>query len=274
MAAQAIAAGVGAGINILSGIAGELWAGADDAERERLLQAAADEYGNVDPVRLQELVTQQVDQSAYANAPMDFGNRGNRDAAIQSLINEGLAGGNSLDAKAAQAEAQRAAGVATRQGQQTALANAAQRGMGGAAATLQAQLHGASTGADRAAQVGLQGMQAARQNALQALIAGQGAAAGAEQADSAADARKREAMDRIALFNAEMRSQTAKYNSGLAQQNWENQLATADRRAGAKIQKAGLAGEKADRKRRVANGLGNGLAQGANAVGGYLGGGK
>jgi hypothetical protein len=220
------------------------------------MEAAADEYGNVSAPMLERLIAEQVDGSALAGMKEDYGNKGSRNAAIQALMNEGLSGGNTLETQLAQANAQRAAGQATRAGTQAALQSAAARGMGGSASTLQAQLMGAAQGADRAAQVGLQGASDARKNALQALMQGGGMAGQAEEADAGMDARKRESMDRIAMFNAGQRADANRYNAGLAQQNFQNQMTVADRRAQANMMRAEGAGQKANQKRRIAGGIG------------------
>lgn len=267
MVAPLVAAGIGAGLNVVGGLTGELLAGKDEAERERLMRLAADEYGNVSAPALQQIIAQEAGQSAMAGAPTQFGNQGARNAAIQALMNEGLSGGNTLETQLAQSNAQRAAGQAARQGSQTALASAAGRGMGGSAATLQAQLLGASQGADRAAQVGLQGAADARRNALQALAQGGGMAGQAEEADANADARRRESLDRMAMFNAGQRQRTGEFNSGLQQQNFQNSLSVADRRAGANEMRADIYGERARRKRAIAGGVGQAAGQFGTAYG-------
>lgn len=261
----------GAGLNVLGALAGEWWASADDAERDRLMQQAADEYGNVDPAVLNDLIAQQTGPSALEDMASDYGNKGSRNAAIQALVNEGLAGGNSMDARLAQADAQRTAGQASRSASQSALSSAAQRGTGGASATLQAQLLGGSQGADRAAQVGLQGASDARRNALAALAQGGGMAGQAEANDSSMDARRRESMDRIAMFNAGQRTRADEFNSGLAQQRFDNSVTLADRRSGADQMRAGIAGAKGDKKRGIASGVGRGLGQAASGYGQYRG---
>lgn len=263
---------IGAGLNIAGGLLGEWWASADDAERQRLLEQAASQYGSVDAPTLERLVAQQVDGSAYEKAPDDFGNKGARNAAIQALMNEGLSGGNTLETQLAQSNAQRAAGQAARAGSQAALQSAQSRGMGGATSTLQAQLAGASQGADRAAQMGLQGAYDARRNALVALQQGGGMAGQAEQADADRDARRREAMDRIALFNAGQRADANRYNAGLGQQDFENRMTVADRRAHGYEMRADEKGQQANRKRRIAGGAGQAAGQFGTTWGAYGGG--
>jgi hypothetical protein len=253
---------LGLGLNLGGSILGEILNAPDEAERQRLLSEAADQYGNVSAPVLKDLIAQEA-QSQFQGAPTEFGNKGARNAAIQALMNEGLSGGNTLEDKVSQANAQRAAGQAARAGSQQALQSAASRGMGGASSTLQAQMLGASQGADRAAQVGLQGAADARQRALMALQQGGGMAGQAEEADAAADARRRESLDRMAQFNAGQRQRTNEYNSGLQQQGFQNQLTVSDRRAGANQMRAGQLGEAEERRRRLLGGSGQ-------AFGGYF----
>lgn len=257
--------GVGLGIDVLGTIAAEIAASGDEAAYQRFLEEAASQYGNVSAPQLQALIAQQAGQSAHVGAPNDFGNQGARNAAIQALMNEGLAGGNSLDAKLTQAQAQRAAGQATRQATQGALASAAGRGVGGAASTLQAQLLGASQGADRAAQVGLQGAVSSRQAALQALQQGGAMAGQAEAQDSSRDLARRQALDAMAQFNASQRQRTNEFNSGLQQQGFQNQLQVADRKSGAAQMRADAARGRADGWRRKIDAV-TGLASKAGGM--------
>jgi hypothetical protein len=252
----------GFGLNVGGSLLAEWLNSADEATRQRLLSQAADEYGNVSEPVLQRLVAQEG-QSQFQGAPTEFGNNGSRNAAIQALMNEGLSGGNTLEDKVAQSNAQRTAGQATRASSQQALQSAASRGMGGASSTLQAQVLGASQGADRAAQVGLQGASDARQRALTALQQGGGMAGQAEQADSESDARRRESLDRMAQFNAGQRQRTNEYNSGLQQQGFQNHLAVSDRRSGADQMRANQLKEQEDVWRRR-------LGGGGQAAGGYF----
>jgi hypothetical protein len=255
-----VGAAVGGGLNVLAGILGELAASGDEAAYQKFLEQAAQQYGNISAPALERLIAQEAGQSAMAGAPSDFGNQGARNAAIKALMDEGLAGGNSLDAKMTQAQAQRAAGQATRQATASALSSAASRGVGGAASVLQAQLMGASQGADRAAQVGLEGAYTARQQALQALQQGGAMAGQAESQDSARDIARRQALDAMAQFNANQRSRTNEYNSQMANQAFQNQMQVADRKSEAAGMRAGAARGRADAWRKKIGGVGQGIA--------------
>lgn len=263
---------IGAGIGILGNIGGSLlgnaFASEDDAEYERQMEALAREYGSVDAPTLEALQARTAN-STLGGMQSDFGNTGARNAAIQALINEGLSGGNSLESQLAQANAQRVAGQATRQASQGALQSAASRGTGGGAATLQAQLLGGSQGADRAAQVGLQGAADARRSALQALAQGGSMAGQAEQADSGRELARRQSLDAMARFNAGQAAEADRFNSGLQQQNFQNRVQASDRRAQGAATRAGVAQQRGQRTRNTWGGLGQAAGEAGAALGTY-----
>lgn len=242
--------GLAVGLPVVGGAAGYFLSQDDEREADRLANEAAGIYGNVQAPEYQRL------ESQFGTMPSDFGNQGARNAAIQALMREGLSGGNTLETQLAQAQAQRTAGQATRQAQQGALADAARRGTGGGAATLQAQLLGGSTGADRAAQVGLEGAANARRQALQSLQQGGGLAGQAEESDAARAARRAEALDAMSRFN-----------EGQRQQRFQNEMEVAQRRAGAAGMRSDIARGRGQRTRGVLGGLGQGAGQAATTWG-------
>lgn len=254
---------VGAGLNALFGLVGYGMGYGDLQDADRDEAAAAKALRNTQVPPLQRLLAEQAGQSNVAGLADDMGNRSARNAAIQALMQYGLAGGNSLDDKRTQAQAQRAGSQAASQGAQTALQSAAQRGVGGASSVLQAQLLGAATGADRAAQAGTEGAYNARQAALQALQAGGGMAGTAEAQDTAKEISRRQAMDQMAQFNAGLRQNTNQFNSGLVQQNYQNNVGAAERASQAALMDAERKRRKAGQTQKVAGSFG----QLAGAVG-------
>lgn len=253
------------GLNILSSIAGNIASQGDEDEYQRQMEALAREYGSVDAPTLDALQARTAN-STLGGMQSDFGNTGARNAAIQALINEGLSGGNTLETQLSQANAQRAAGQATRQASQSALQSAASRGTGGGAATLQAQLLGGSQGADRAAQVGLQGAADARRNALQSLAQGGSMAGQAEQADSGRELARRQSLDAMARFNAGQAAEADRFNSGLQQQNFQNRVQVSDRKAQGTGVRAETAQQRARRTREMLGGFGQAAGQAGAAA--------
>lgn len=254
---------IGAGLNALLGLIGYGMSYGDLQDADRDETKAANALRGVQVPPLQRLLAEQAGPSAVGGIADDMGNRASRNAAIQALIQQGLAGGNSLDDRRTQSQAQRAGAQAANQGAQTALQSAATRGVGGASSVLQAQLLGAATGADRAAQVGTEGAYNARQAALQALQAGGGMAGSAEAQDTAKELSRRQAMDQVAQFNAGLRQNTNQFNSGLAQQNYQNQVGQADRSSQAALMDAERKRRRAGQTQKAVGGIG----QLAGAVG-------
>lgn len=263
----------GAVLNIGTTAGGQFVSEYDDDQADRWEDLAVGELRRTRAPTLQELQARQAG-STLGGMQSDFGNTGARNAAIQALMNEGLAGGNTLETQLAQANAQRAAGQASRQTSQAALQSAASRGTGGGAATLQAQLLGGSQGADRAAQVGLQGAADARRNALQALAQGGAMAGQAEQADGGRELARRQSLDAMSRFNTEQAASTDRLNAGLRQQNFDNEILASDRRAAGLNTYAQRHRNNAERTRRGWAAAGQALGQTGGAMGSYGGGGK
>jgi hypothetical protein len=244
MVAPLVVAGIGAGVSALGGLLGEWWGGADDKKRQELLDRAQRLYGDVSAPTLERLVAEEM--------PSDFGNRDARNAALRGLVDEGLSGGNSFRSQlelegasreAARAEASQRAGI---------LQRARSRGVSGQADVL-AQLGSQQAGADRARMSGLQSASDARSRALAALAQGGTMAANAEAQDFDRAQRLEESRQHIAAFNA-----------GQRQNAFNNQLAIRDRQADALYAQADEAGGKADRRRRIGEGVGDAANRAAN----------
>lgn len=235
---------------------GQWWAKADEAKRKKTLEQAQALYQNMSPPEQEAL------HSAAEGLPLDYGNKDARNRALQGMIDMGLQGGNDAGSVLAMEQARRAGAQAEQQGRGAVRQEFARRGLGGAGeASLQLQAQQA--GADRTAMGDLQAAGDARSRALQALAQGGGMAQQAESADNAQAANRAASLDSMARFNA-----------GLAQQGWENRLGLADRRYGGARDMAGFYESKAEKKRRLAGGIGQSFNQAGGTVGSYLGGGK
>lgn len=259
-------AGIGAGANVLGGLLGEWWGSADDEQRRALEDQALQQYGDISAPTLERVLASQVERSAFEGMPTDFGNRNARNAALQALVNEGLSGGNSLESRLAMEETRRASSAQELRDRQAVLQQAKARGLGSNAA-LAGQLQAQQASADRQSYAGLQAGASARQRALAALAQGGSMAAQAEGQDFDRAARVAESRDRIAQFNAGQAQQANLYNAGLAQQNFNNRLAVADRKAGGLQRRADTYASDADRKRRMLGGIGQSVGYGLAAYG-------
>lgn len=262
MVAPLIPAVIGAGVNLLGGIVGEIWGSADDEQRRQIEDEAMRLYGNMSPPALERVIAAQVGPSAMESVSMDGGNKSARNAALQALINEGLSGGNSLESRLAMEEARRASSAQELRDRSAVLQQAKMRGLGSNAA-LAGQLQAQQAGADRQSLAGLQAGASARQRALAALAQGGGMAAQAENDDFGKAARVAESKDRIAQFNAGQSQQANLYNAGLGQQDFNNRLALTDRKADGLYRRADRFGKDAERKRRLAGDSARVLGRGA-----------
>lgn len=266
------AGAIGAGVQVLGGVLGEWWGNADEEKRRALEEEAYRMYGDISSPVLERVLAEKLGPSALEGIPQDFGNRGARDRALQRIIDEGMSGGMDEQSQLAVEEGRRAAALQEQQGRQAVFGTARRRGLGGAgelAANLQAQ----QSGADRASLAGTQAAADARSRALQSLATGAGLASQAEGQDFERAARVAESKDRIAQFNADEASRARYYNAGLGQQEYENRLGLTDRRYDAKLNQAAGYGQRADRKRRMAGGIGQGVGYGIGSYG-QSGGGK
>lgn len=250
----------------------EWWSSADNKKRQQLLEQAQQIYAGMSPPEIEALQAQQVGPSAFENTQTDFGNKEARNRALQQIIEMGMQGGNDAGSVLATEQARRAAAALEQQGRGAVRQEFARRGLGGAGeAALQQQAQQA--GADRAAMGDLQAAGDARSRALQSLAQGGGMAQQAESADYQQAADRAASMDRIAQFNANVRQGTNQFNAGLQQQGWQNNLALANRQYGAARTRAGDYESEAERKRRIAGGVGQALIGGLDTFGKNYGGG-
>ena len=269
MVAPLVLAGIGAGASVLGGIAGEVWAGADERERKRLEEKAAALYGNVSAPALERVIAEELGPSAMEGVQVDAGARQARKDALRKMMEVGLSGGMDAESQLAAEQARMDAAQYERGQRQAILQNARMRGTAGGGQELAAQLQGQQSGANRAHLGGLQAAADARRRALQALAQGGEMAGGLERDDFGQKATRAEAQDAISRFNAQNRQQANLYNAGLGQQDFENRLAVKDRQAEALYRQADAAGRKGDRKRRIAGGIGSGANYGLTAYGQY-----
>lgn len=257
---------VSAGVNIGGSLLGELLASGDDEAIRRLEEEAAAIYGDVSAPTLERVLAEKLKGSAMEGLPQDFGNKQARNLALQQLVDMGLQGGMDDQSRLALEQGRRAAALQETQGRGAVRQEFARRGLGGAGeAMLQQQAQQA--GADRASLAGMQAAGDARSRALQALATGGGMAGQAEAQDFAREAARAQSMDAIARFNAEQAQEAARFNAGQQQQEWLNQMGLRDRQYEAKMGQIASRQGKADKKRRVAGGIGQGLGYGINAYG-------
>lgn len=265
-----IAAGVGVSAQVLSGLIGEALSAGDRQLAEYYLEQAAKD-GNIPVPELERIAAETLGPSAMESVQIDPRLQEAQYAALDKLGQIGNEGGLLLSDKAnlnrILGQTNRAAGA-----QNSAVReDMAARGVGGSGAELAMSLANNQNQAQRGAEAGLDTAAMAEQRALDAII-GRGDMAGKMRGqDFGEKSAVADAKDKIAQFNATSKSRAQYYNAGLGQQDYENRQGAADRRARGHQMQSQIYQNRADSTRRMVGGVGNSVAKGAGAVGGYAG---
>lgn len=266
------AGAIGGLVQVGAGLLGEWWASSSDEERKALAQQAFALYGDISPPTLERVLAEALGPSAMEGISRDQGNRSARDLAIQRMMEMGLSDGMDPGSQLALEQGRRAAALHEQQGRGAVFAESRRRGLGGAG-ELAAQLQAQQSGADRASMAGTQAAADARSRALAALAQGGGMAGQAEGQDFERAARIAESQDRIDQFNAGMAERAKYYNAGLGQREFENEMMVRDSKSRALLGQSEMAGSEAERRRKTAGGVGQGLGYAIGALGQAYGGG-
>lgn len=247
---------LGAGVQILGGVAGEAFSAADRDTQKRLLEQATDEFGNVDLPSLEKLVAEQQGPSELGKVQGDPELRGIQRDALDQLMELGRNGGMSLEDKANLNRIQGKSARAASAGRGRIADDMAARGISGGGTELAMQLSNNQNAAQRASEGGLEVAGMAQKRALDAMMQGGRLAGDMRGQDYSEKARAAEAQDMINRWNADSRSHAAQYNAGLGQQHYENQLRRAQGKAGGLREQAGLAGQHAQNTKNMWAGIG------------------
>ncbi len=247
---------IAAGISAIGGAAGQALAGAGRKMQEELLQQAMDEFGNIDPARLKELVAERLGPSALEGVKTDPRLTQEQYAGLDGLTETINNGGLDL---AAQADLNRTTSRASRVG--SAAINRIDesmnaRGAGGSAAAAVLKAQAAQDASQQAHDSGMDAMGMAWQRRMQALNQRTQQAGNMRTQEYGEKARAAEAADAIERQNAQFRDSAARYNNQMAQQRFQNDVAIASGKAGAARGAADNAGANADRTANIATGIG------------------
>jgi hypothetical protein len=264
------AAGVGITAQILSGLIAEALSKGDRDLAEHYLQQAAND-GNIPLPDLQKIAAETLGPSAMESVSTDPRLESAQYAALDKLQGISDAGGYTLTDEA---NLNRILGKTNRaaNAQNAAVReDMAARGVGGSGAEVAMQLANNQAQAQRGADEGLDVAAQAQQRALDAIMA-RGEMGGKMRGQSFDEqAQKAQAKDMIARYNATAKDRANYYNAGLGQQDYENRVGAANRRAAGHRAQAQIAQNRADSTRRMVGGVGNSVAYGAGAVGQYAG---
>lgn len=195
-----------------------------DPEQQKVVLDRFVNQGKIDPV-LQTAIKQ--DPSAFNQIVTDAGTKAAQSRALGELENVGYSGGLRLQDKEALQEAQLQSQAQERGQRNAVAAQMAQRGLGGSGFDVAAQLQGQQGNADRAAQSSLRVASDAQNRALQAIEGAGNMATQYRTQDFGEQAQKANAADRISQFNTQNAQNVSNANVGLQNRAQETNLANA-----------------------------------------------
>lgn len=269
MPLPAILAGAGALASAAGGIAGGIAAGDARAAQQRLLERAMAEYGRIDLPTLERVAAEELGTSAQegVRGQMDPRLRGEQMNTLEALKQLSDGGGENAETRAIMS---RILGDVARQegaGRNAILNNMRARGVSGSGSELAMQLHNQQASADRAQDAGLQQGAAAQKRMLDSILQRGRMAGDMRQQDYGELSDAARARDAISRYNADSRTRAKYYNSGLNQQNFENQYKLTQGKANAAAGVANSYGQSADRTAAMGAGIGSGAGQVFSGIG-------
>ncbi len=247
--------------------AGQAASQMDRDEAMRLIKASTDAYGKIQVPKLKELFLSQQGKTGLAGIKDDPRYRDQQNAADSQLNDIISHGGLTLADKAALNAIRNRTARTESAGRNAILGGMAARGTLDSGAQLAAQLQGnqqsanelASADEATAGQAQARAFEAIRERARNA---GQGLDRDYRQKSDAARAQ-----DAINAGNTAILNTAAKYNSGLPQQNFHNELDLAGAQSGANSRLAAATAGRAKDTQDLWQGVGNVAGAGAKAYG-------
>lgn len=254
------AALLGALISVLGAGAGAALSAADKAKVLELLQASRDEFGRISVPKLKELTATLQQDTQLAGIKDDPQYRQQQIAADQGLNDIIRGGGLTLADQAALNAIRNKVSRSESAGRNAIAGQMAARGTLDSGAMLSMSLDNQQDAANRAAAEGEATAGRAQARAYEAILARSRMAGEGMDRDYRQKANAAQAQDAINRGNTDIRNLTARYNAGLPQQGFDNELRRASAGAGATANLANAyAGKAADTQ--------NMWAAGSDAVG-------
>lgn len=253
------------GVPAVARLIGEALAAGDREKADAIRQRAAAAFGDVALPQLDQEVAKQLGPSAYSKIQVDPAARSAQQRALQSLVDEGQAGGMTVQDRAAQEEAQNGANMEEQAHRGAILQSSARRGVGGSGAELGMLAAAQQGGADRAYRGGLNAAAEARRRALQSLAEAGGLGGQIEDRQYRESADAARAADEREQWNAEALRHAAEYNNTLRQGGFDNQMRRTGAQNAAQLGYADSLDGRADRTVGTAADIGSAASQGYSA---------
>lgn len=251
----------------------DLFTGGASKKARRAYDDALGEYEGIDLPELEMLRLQGLDGTAYDDIQADPKLRAAQMAALQQLEERAALGLSATD-RATLYEIEQDQLSTDRGARDAITGNMARRGTLGSGNELAAKLIAQQGAAGRATQRGMEVAsmsQRAREGAMRDLLSGAGSVRGQDYQEAA---RRAEAADAIARFNAGVANTATTWNTTQRpQQMFSNEMGLAGAKAGIHSAKAGNYTQEGNRNQAMIGGLINtGATLGGAAIGGPAGG--
>ncbi len=252
-------------IGQLAGVAvGTAMSQMDKNEAMGLIKSVSDEFGRINVPALQQLVLEKQGPSQLAGIHDDPAYRAQQAAADAQLNDIISSGGLTLADKASLNAIRNKLSRSESAGRNAIEGGMAARGSLDSGAQLAMQLQGNQQTANAAAEEGARTAGMAQNRAFEAIRerarnAGQGL-----DRSFAQEARKASAQDAINAGNTAIANTANKYNAGIPQQNFANQMALTNAKAGPTYALAGAKAGQAKDTQQTWQGVGNVAGQAGN----------
>ena len=229
---------IGMGVSAVGTLITELIAGGREAEARKVMNEAAQIFDEVELPQLERAVAEQVGPTALERITVDPAYKAAQMEALSKLGQISEEGGFTLADKAA---LNKTLGALSRRdaGARAAIAeNMQARGTLGAGAELAQRLAAQQESSQMASERGMDVAAQAQQRALNAIMQRGQMAGELRGQEYGEQERLAQARDAIARYNAGARAGAQQYNLGLGQQQFQNKMSLAQRRANAKLGQA------------------------------------
>lgn len=255
-----VSAGIAAGGQLLGGILGQIDWNGDRASQRRLIEDMIRRAGSVRLPELERLQAELLGPSAAEGVYSDPELAAAQYDALGGLGDIVDSGGMTLEDRAVQEEALRAAAQRAQAQRRSVLAMLDRSGQGATSgAAVAAQLSSAREQADRAADIGLRTAGSAQRRALEAMMERGRMASSMRSQDFSERSRRADAKDAISRYNAGALANARAYNVQLPQQQFQNQMSRTTAQMAPSQLGAQYYGQNADRLAGTISNFGSGL---------------
>lgn len=238
------------------GALGEAAASADKATQQRILERMLKEFDGINLPDVKSIVAEELGPQAMEGVFADDELKGLEREALDEMLRVGRSGGLTLEDKAALNTIRGKTDRSVNAAHQRIAEDMAARGQSGGGAELAMKLSANQGAAQRLGDEGLQIAGMAQRRARDAMLQGGQMASRMGERDFAEKARRAEAADRRAQYNAAARERANLYNANAPQQQFQNAMAKAAGKSGQMGQQANFFGNQAADTRQLYAGMG------------------